>query len=206
MGALRDAAVLLLLLTTSACPLKDEAPSAEEARRLALLKAEVDRLGPRGAADEGSKLKALVEGGAEEKQGLGERPLPAGNPTVHVGTIALKAKGVRVDHTVRSGKVSLTSESVFVEVTLMAQNVGQAPSSLELAFAYLVEEGGTRYALATDAQSLAGTRPLKTFFDKGETRPLQLYFEAPLAAVDKGLTLVFPPGVGGETDVRISLH
>ncbi len=189
---------------------RDAAPSDD--RTLAKLKAEVDRMGPHGAADEGSphpKLKALVSGPTPTKELLGARKLPAANATVHLGSLAVKLVAVEVDHTVRAGAVALTSEDVFVHLRLMAQNVGAKPAAADFAFALLSDKAGKTFALASDAQRLAGTRELQAALPPGEPRELNLYFEAPLEAVDKGLALVFPPAVGGppspDGDVRIAL-
>ncbi len=200
--ALAIAAVAVL----AACK-EERPPSGEEARTLAKLKAEVDRMGPRGAADESPnpRLKALVAGERPQEELLGPRKLPSPNPTVHVGTVAVKLGGLTVEHTVGAGKVALTSEDVFVHVQLAAQNVGTAPATADFAFTALADKAGNSYPLARDAQKLAGTRELRAALPPNQPVELHLYFEAPLSAVDKGLTLVFPPAVGGEADVHLTL-
>jgi hypothetical protein len=209
-ACVRARAVVFAAAFASVAPAcrEEKPPSPSEARTLAKLKEEVDRLGPHGAADAESpnaKLKALVAGERPTQEVLGARKLPSPNPTVHVGTVAVKLGSLAVDHTVGAGKVSVTSEDVFVHIQLAAWNVAPKPATVDFAFAVLADGAGNTFALAPDAQKLAGSRELRIVLSAGEPKELHLYFEAPLAAVDKGLSLVFPPAVGGEVEVRISL-
>lgn len=190
---------------------QEEAPPKED-RTLAKLRAEADRVGKGGApsgppartaapADPNATLADLATTGPE---GAGRKlRLPETNDTKHVDTVAVKLTGLESSHSVKGGKLSLTTEDLFLRVQLIAQNVGAAPASVGLEGARLVDAGGKQYAMARDAQLAAGTRELRHTWAPEERTEVVLFFEIPPSALDSGLTLVLPATSG---DVRFALR
>jgi hypothetical protein len=117
--------------------------------------------------------------------------------------VAVKLMGLDSSHSVKGGKLSLTSEELFLRVQLVAQNVGAAPAAVGLEGARLVDAGGKEYAVARDAQIAAGTRELQHTWAPQERAEVVLFFEIPPSAIDSGLTLVLPAASG---DVRLALR
>ncbi len=190
---------------------KEEAPPQED-RTLAKLRAEADRVGKGGApsgppvrtaapADPNANLADLATAGSD---GPGRKlRLPEPNDTKHVDTVAVKLTGLESSHSVKGGKLSLTTEELFLRVQLIAQNVGAAPAAVAMEGARLVEAGGKEYAVARDAQIAAGTRDLRHSWAPEERSEVVLFFEVPPSALDSGLTLVLPATRG---DVRLALR
>ena len=208
------------LLTTAAlllggCTKEESAPGAQAAgddRTLQKLRAEVDRVNQGGRPTQGPEAtrgdpNANLAGLAAGLDASGEQrlELPAGNATVHVDTLAVKLTGLESSHSAKgSGKVSLTTEDLFLRVRLVTQNVGTAPLTLDLDGAKVVGAGGQQYPLARDAQAVAGTRPLRRTWAPEERTDMVLLFELPPAALrEDGLHLMLQ-GSGG--DVRIPLR
>ncbi|MCY1042604.1 hypothetical protein OV208_14865 [Corallococcus sp. bb12-1] len=178
------------------------------------LRAEADRVKKGGAASarprqEPEKESRLAGLAAEMGDtGPSKLRLPAPNDTVHVDTVAMKLTGLQSSHSVKgnSGKtgLGLTTEDLFLRVELVTQNVGKVPAPLSLDGAWLTDAKGQTYALARDAQAVAGTRPLPTTWAPEQRTEVVLMFELPPEAVqDEGLALVVK-GAGG--DVRIPLR
>jgi hypothetical protein len=190
---------------------KEEAPPQED-RTLAKLRAEADRVGKGGApsappsrttapADPNATLADLATTDADGA----ERPLrlPEPNDTKHVDTVAVKLTGLLSSHSVKGGKLSLTTEELFLRVQLVAQNVGAAPAAVPLEGARLVDAEGKEHAVARDAQIAAGTRDLRHTWAPEERTEVVLFFEVPPSALGSGLTLVLPATSG---DVRLALQ
>ena len=190
---------------------KEEAPPQED-RTLAKLRAEADRVGKggapsapptraQGAEDPNMGLAdlATAEAGASERK----LKLPEPNDTKHVDTVAVKLTALEASHSVKGGKLSLTTEEQFLRVQLVMQNVGQAPAALALDGARLVDAAGKEYRLARDAQIAAGTRELKRTWAPEERSDVVLFFELPPSTLEGDLTLVLPATSG---DVRLALR
>lgn len=167
----------------------------ETDRTLEKLKAEVDRAN-RGEAvghapDSQGGPNAQLAGLVIADEGPTTLALPAENPTVHLGTLALKVAALSAAHSVK-GRVELTSEDLFLAVTLLTQNVGKEDLRLTLAYAALKDANGKLYAVAPDAQRVAGTRDLARTWKTDVRDEVTLYFEVPPSVVGKGLRLEFP--------------
>ena len=209
--ALLSAAALLW----GGCTKEEAAPGgmpAGDDRTLQKLRQEVDRVNQGGRPAQGpgptrgapnANLAGLAAGLDESsEQAL---PLPGQNDTVHVDTVAVKLTGLMASHSVRgSGKVGLTSEDLFLRVQLVTQNVGAAPASLDWDGAKVADAQGQDYALARDAQAVAGTRPLRRTWAPEERTDVALFFELPPAALREGGLHLVLQGSGG--DVRIPLR
>lgn len=190
---------------------KEEAPPQED-RTLAKLRAEADRVGKGGApsgppvrntapADPNANLADLA---TTDTEGAGRKlRLPEPNDTKHVDTVAVKLTGLESSHSVKGGKLSLTTEDLFLRVQLIAQNVGAAPATVAMEGARLVDGSGKEYKVARDAQIAAGTRDLRHTWAPEERTEVVLFFEVPPSAIDPGLTLVLPAASG---DVRLALR
>lgn len=140
---------------------------------------------PRSAMEALEALAVRTSGSPDRR-----RLFPPGDlPTAHLGTIAVKlidaVSLVRVDS--KRG-LSLTTSERFVRVELVSQNVGEDPAHVTLAPSRL-KSGEQVYALAMDAQQIAGTWPLARTFPVGERIDWVLLFEVTQAAIDAGLTL-----------------
>lgn len=209
----RHAVVALAsVVALCACPNK---PEAQDDRLLQKLKEEQARL-DKGAAsprppvdalaeavDPNEKLAQLATGGGAAE---GKRKLPAGNATVHAGTVALKLAALTTSHSASgTGRLSLTTPDLFLKVSLAAQNVGTAAARLDFSTARL-KQNGRDFPLARDAQRAAGTRELQQDFPVSERRDLVLLFEVPADALNPGLTLVLPATIGGAPDVEVPLE
>jgi hypothetical protein len=184
---------------------KREEPAPDEDRTLARLRQEVDRVNQGGAtsgppqaaesADPNARLAGLAAGHEEDRA---RRLTPPGaNDTVHVDSFAVKLTNLESLHSLRgTGKVSLTTDELFVRAELIVQNVGAKAGQLSLSGAKLVDAGGQEYPIARDAQTLAGTRKLDRAWEKDQRDSLVLLFEVPPAALAPELTLVLPASSG----------
>jgi hypothetical protein len=189
---------------------KEEAPPQED-RTLAKLRAEADRVerggapsGPPGRTQATEDPNAGLAGLATaDNSGSNKLRLPEPNDTKHVDTVAVKLTGLESSHSVKGGKLSLTTEELFLRVQLVAQNVGKAPAPVAMERAKLVDEAGKEYAVARDAQIAAGTRQLGRTWAPDERADVVIFFEIPPSALDAGLTLVLPAASG---DVRLALR
>lgn len=209
--ALLTAAALLL----GGCTKEESAPDAMGAgddRTLRKLRAEVDRVNQGGPTapgpgstrgDPNANLAGLAAGLDESAER--RLPLPGANSTVHVDTLAVKLTGLESSHSVKgAGKVSLTTEELFLRVQLVTQNVGAAPLTLDLGGAKVAGAEGQEVPVARDAQAVVGTRPLRRTWAPQERADVVLLFELPPAFLrEDGLHLVMQ-GSGG--DVRIPLR
>lgn len=189
---------------------KEEAPPQED-RTLAKLRAEADRVERGGAPsappvrnpappDPNAALADLAAAGAPAERKL---QLPEKNDTQHVDTVAVKLTGLDSSHSVKGGKLSLTTEELFLRVQLITQNVGTAPAALSLEGARLVDAEGKEYRVARDAQIAAGTRELRRTWAPEERSEVVFFFELPPSSLDSGLTLVLPATRG---EVRLALQ
>lgn len=181
-------------------------------RTLQKLRQEVDRVNQGGRPSQGPEAtrgdpNANLAGLAA---GINDAPtertweLPSPNDSARLETLSVKLTGMEASHSVKgSGKVSLTSEDLFFRVQLLTQNLGGAPLTLDLDGAKLFGDEGQSYAVARDAQSIGGTRPLRRTWAPDERTDVVLLFELPPEALrDDGLHLLLQ-GSGG--DVRIPL-
>ncbi len=210
--ALLTAAALLL----GGCTKEESAPAGAQGggddRTLQKLRAEVDRVNQGGHSTPGPEatrgdpnanlagLAAGLDEAAEQRLRL-----PESNNTVHVDSLAVKLTGLESSHSVKgSGKVSLTTEELFLRVQMVTQNVGAAPLTLDLGGAKVMGASGQEVLLARDAQAVAGTRPLRRTWAPEERTDVVLLFELPPSVLrEDGLHLVLQ-GSGG--DVRIPLR
>jgi hypothetical protein len=191
---------------------KEEAPPQED-RTLAKLRAEADRVGKGGApsgppartqqASEDPNMGLADLATADDGTSDRKLRLPDPNDTKHVDTVAVKLTGLEASHSVKGGKLSLTTEEQFLRVQLVMQNVGQAPASLSLDGTRLVDAAGKEYPLARDVQIAAGTRELRHTWAPEERSDVVLFFELPPSTLDAALTLVLPATSG---DVRLALR
>ncbi|WP_224243944.1 hypothetical protein [Hyalangium gracile] len=190
---------------------KEEEPPRDD-RTLAKLRAEAERVNKGGVPaapppqlqppeDPNAKLADLAT--ADESAAGQKLKLPEPNDTIHVDSVAMKLMALESSHSVKGGKLSLTTEELFLRVQLIAQNVGAAPAPLALDKARLVDAEGKEHAVARDAQIAAGTRELAHTWGPQERAEVVLFFEIPPKALDSGLTLVLPASSG---DVRLALR
>ncbi|MBI3184581.1 MAG: hypothetical protein HYZ28_20795 [Myxococcales bacterium] len=187
------------LLLSLALPALLSCPARESAEdRLFRKLEEAQRTAPeqgRAMAPQKEKLAQIATGGGRREGAL---PLLGPNPTVHLGPLAFKLTEIEASQSVSGGKVALSTEDTFLRVRLLAQNVAEAPQTLDLTGARLSGPGGREFSLARDAQRAAGTRELRRSFPPGERVELALYFELPSGAVGAGLALVLAAPDGGE--------
>jgi hypothetical protein len=206
----RSPTVVALLWTAAllgGCTKEESTPGGED-RTLDRLRQEVERMNRGGAPsgapsdDPGARLASLAAG--HEPDVPRELAPPEPNETVHVDTVAVKLIGLEALHSVRgSSKVALTTDELFVRVRLITQNTGPAPATLSLAEARLMDAGGAEYALARDAQTVAGTRELRRTWKQDERESLVLLFEVPPTALAPGLTLVLSGGDGAQARIPL---
>lgn len=213
----------LALLWGAGC--KDE-PSPDNDRTLARLKEEADReagkgqppqkgpphpQGPVSAQQMDQAVNdTLAKIAAESKKEPADRAgqqvaLPAENATVRLGPWAVKLLTMSASHTESGGKLTLSTEDLFLRAQLVTQNMGSKPAKLDLAFARVVDSKGGEHPLARDVQRLAGTKELSVELPAGERREFILYFEVPGEGPGKGWSLTLPAAAGGEQDVSIPL-
>ncbi|MFL5320715.1 MAG: hypothetical protein ACJ790_13725 [Myxococcaceae bacterium] len=187
---------LAALLLLAGCPDKTSgADKAEQDHTLAKLKEAQEQQpkngmgGPKAQDEEREKLANLAAAGKTDEGG--PRPLPTENPTVHLGTVALKLAGIQTSPIVSSGKLSLSTDQTFLLLKIAAQNVGDKDAQLDLSGATVTSKTGD-LPLARDAQHVAGTKDLLLKFApaKAEDRKdLILIFELPPSDVGSGLSL-----------------
>lgn len=199
---LRATLLVSLLLLTAGCPEKKSGAPSEEERTLQKLK-EAQAMGgdvqgpPTPQENPNEKLAAIAAQGSSDESGA--RPLPAKNETVHLGTVALKVVGVSTSPIVTGTKLQLTTDQTFLIVRLYAQNVGEREQELDLSMAAVKGDGELDFALARDAQRVAGTKELRQTFGpaaSAQRQELVLIFEVPKGSFGKGLKLVLTsPGV-----------
>jgi len=119
------------------------------------------------------------------------RPLPAGNPTVHVGTVAVKLVELSTAQRVSAGKLQLVTGDTFLLVKLLAQNVGKTAQTVDLSTAALETPDG-KVGIARDVQRAVGMANLFPRLEPGgeEVRvEWTLAFELSAALLGKGLAL-----------------
>ena len=205
----RGLAVLLCAAALLGGCKKEEPPAPTGDRTLEKLRQEVDRVNQGGApaaapdeTDPNARLAGLAAGQEQEKPRT--HPLPS-KETVKVDTLAVQLTGLESLHSLRgSGKVSLTTDELFLRVKLDAENVGQQSVDVSFSTARLVDAAGKEYPLARDAQTLAGTRTLNHTWESQQRDSMDLFFEVPPAAIAPGLSLLIPTRSG--EDARIPLQ
>jgi hypothetical protein len=189
---------------------KDEPAPVNEDRTLEKLRQEVDRVNQGGAPssapgaseDPNARLAGLAAG--HEADQARTYTLPS-KEAVKVDGLSLQPTGLESLHSLSgTGKVSLTTTDLFVRVKLEAQNSGAEPVHVPLSQARLVDAEGKEYPIASDAQTLGGTRKLDRTWELEQHESLVLVFEAPPAAMAPGLALLIP-NRGGE-NARIPLQ
>jgi hypothetical protein len=149
-------------------------------------------LPPREPARQSPNEKlAQVSAHGAEGQGPRPRPLPASNPTAYVGTVAVKLVEVSTAQRVAAGKLQLVTGDTFLLVKLLAQNVGKAGQSVDLAAATLSTADGA-VGLARDVQRAVGGAELSPRLEPGGEEDRQewtLAFELSPALLGRGLAL-----------------
>jgi len=209
----RAAAVLALwVLAVTGCREQEDSPSpSPEDRTLARLREEVDRVNaggpvvgsPNQTEDPNAQLAALAVGMEEGRGEEGPLSLPREGSDGRLGPVRLRLTSAETSHQVKSAKMSLTSEELFLQLRLTARNEGQElqPFSIEQAS---VSTGERSWPLARDALFLISTRKVGFDLAPGEVRELVLVFEVPPAAVKAPtLVLTLPQPQGGNGDVRL---
>lgn len=206
--------VLAGLVGLAGCQ-KDEPPQPELDRTLRKLKEEAERTTPRpgkatppptGAPTEDPNAKLAQLAAGDQQSGREQLGLPSENNTVFVGKVAVKLLGLWSSHVIEGGKVSLTTEELFLQVKLVAQNMGNETSKLDFGFAKVVDAEKHEWPLARDVQRLAGTNPVTHQLGPADRREYLLYFEVPRRGPGKGWVLLLPAAVGaGNEDARIPL-
>ncbi|MBZ4394585.1 hypothetical protein VZQ01_29590 [Myxococcus faecalis] len=207
--------LLAVALLSGGCTKEEPASGAlgtADERTLQKLRQEVDRVnqggrptpGPESTrGDPNAQLAGLAAGLDDAAPRRLE--LPESNATVHVDTVAVKLTGLESSHSVKgSGKLSMTTEELFLRVQLVTQNVGPAPVTMDWDAARVVGAREATYGIARDAQVLAGTRPLRRTWALEERSDVILMFELPPPALKEGDLQLVIPGTGGE--VRIPLR
>jgi hypothetical protein len=205
----RGLAVLLCAAALLGGCKKEEPATTGEDRTLEKLRQEVDRVNQGGApsappddSDPNARLAGLAAGQAQEQARTYTLP---SKEAVKADTLALQPTGLESLHSLRgSGKVSLTTDELFVLVKLDAENVGEKPVHVALSTARLVDAGGKEYPLASDAQTVGGTRKVDRTWEQEQRDSLVLVFEVPPAAIAPGLSLLIPTSSG--EDARIPLQ
>ena len=188
---------------------KKEEPATGEDRTLEKLRQEVDRVNQGGApsaspdeTDPNARLAGLAAGQAKEQARTYTLP---SKETVKVDTLALQPTGMESQHSLRgSGKVSLTTNELFLLVKFDAVNAGEKPVHVPFSTARLVDAGGKEYPVAHDAQTVGGTRKLDRTWELEQREAMTLVFEVPPAAIAPGLSLLIPTSSG--EDARIPLQ
>lgn len=205
-------ALSAMLFSASACTEKSApvapADSAGD-RTLEKLKAEVDRAnrgeaigrGPDHAELPNEKLAGIIAGDDKPRK----LALPPKNETGYLGPIAIKLAEVTAMHSVRTGRLSLTTDELFLEVKLAVQNTGAAPSSMDLAVAHVMDGAGNAHRIAQDVQRGAGTKELLHTYPPEQRGDVTLYFEIPPAVVGHGLRLVIPAGASPDARGNLEL-
>jgi hypothetical protein len=203
------AALLCAAALLEGCKKEESAPTTED-RTLEKLRQEVDRVNQGGAPstapgtpeDPNARLAGLAAG--HEADQAKTYALPT-KETVKVDTLALQPTALESLHSLSgTGKVSLTTTDLFVRVKLDAENVGTQALHVRLSESRLVDAQGKEYPIASDAQTVGGTRKLDRTWEQEQQASLVLVFEAPPAALAPGLALVIPTR-GGEL-ARIPLQ
>jgi hypothetical protein len=202
----RGLAVLLCAAALLGGCKKEEPATTGEDRTLEKLRQEVDRVNQGGAptaapdeTDPNARLAGLAAGQDQEKA---KTYTPASKQAVTVDGLSLQPTGLESLHSLRSGKVALTTDELFLLVKLDAAITGQ--NHVTLSTARLVDAGGKEYPIASDAQTAGGTRSLDRSWEQGQRDSLVLVFEVPPAAIAPGLSLVIPTSSG--EDARIPLQ
>lgn len=202
------AALLCAAALLEGCKKEEPAPVNED-RTLEKLRQEVDRVNQGGAPsnapgapeDPNARLAGLAAG--READQAKTYALPS-KEAVKVDGLSLQPSGLESLHSLSAGKVSLTTTDLFVRVKLEGQNTGGVPVNVPLSQAKLVDAEGKEYPIASDAQTVGGTRKLDHTWELEQHESLVLVFEAPPAAMAPGLALVIPTS-GGE-NARIPLQ
>ncbi len=192
---------MAMSLAMLGCPPAPKPSEGDEERLIRKLEEAARQVPPPPREAPNEALAELATGGRRQVR----RKLPPDNPTVHLGTVALRLAGLTTTHQVTGGKISLTTEDLFLRVDLLAQNVGERPVSLDFSSVQLRWPGTPAVGVARDAQLAAGTRPLQRSFAPNDRQELVFFFEIPDEALQPGLRLVFPPAVGAG-EVRIPLQ
>ena len=202
----------LALAAAALLSCKEEAPPKQD-RALDILRHEVDRQSsgapmahaPNQPEDPNAHLAGLATGAEAPKGPEGPLALPAEGTSGRLGGAELAIRSAAATHRISGGKLSLTTEEVFVTVELAARNTGRAPAPVDLPEAELVSGDGA-WPIARDAQALAGTRQLPVELGAGEAQTVRLVFEVPPQALGSAnLALRVGPRGGAEGDVRLRL-
>jgi hypothetical protein len=182
-----------LTLIITACPNAKPSSGSGDERLMAKLKAEKERelrdgpMVPPTAPVEPPKdepVNPLAEFAAKGTKAR-ELTLPA-KTLLTVGKASLRLNGLEALHTVGE-KISVTTDDWFVKVSFEA--TASEPTVLDLSAAHL-ELAGKPFAHARDAQAASHQKAQVTATQGGA--PVVVYFEAPVDALSKGLTLVVP--------------
>lgn len=180
-------------------------------RTLEKLRAEVDRAnrgeGVARAPDAVEDPNERLAGIAVQDGKARTLKLPEHNPPVKLGGLTAQVFALSASHSVRAGKLQLTSEDAFVEARLGVQNTSSTPARLDLSLARIVDQTDHTFPIASDAQRGAGTRQLQLELAPNQREEFTLYFEVPPSVIGHGLRLVLPAAVapGATEDVSLPL-
>ena len=117
----------------------------------------------------------------------------------------MKLSSLQAMHSVRAGKLELTSTDAFLEVKLLAANDADAATAMDFSLAYVTDAAGNVYGLAEDAQRGAGTKELQRPWGAHEREEQVLFFEVPPQTIGHELKLVLPAGVSSSASSDLKL-
>lgn len=199
----------VLALAAAACT-KDSAPApVANDRTLEKLRAEVDRANrgesighaPTDTEDPNARLAGLATQDFKSRT----LALPEPNETKMLGPLAVKLNSLQAMHSVKAGKLELTSTDAFLQVKLLAQNTDDFPNSMDFSLAYVTDASGNVYGLVEDAQRGAGTKQLQRAWGAHEREEQVLFFEVPPQTIGHELKLVLPAGVSSSASSDLKL-
>jgi hypothetical protein len=190
----------------------EQAPAPGSDRALERLRTEVDRESTGAAVarapDDDRAPHARLAGLAAgvEDGGAAEGPVTLlEDARAAFGKVTLRAVEATASHRVSGpSRLSLTSEELFLVVTVAGVNTGPSPVQIDFGMTEL-GTGEARVAVAADAQRLAGSKELAVTLAPGQERAVSLVYEVPSSAPARHLTLHFPPPPGGNQDVPLRL-
>ena len=174
---------------------KTESPQEHTVRKL---EEELQKHPPQGAVPRapGSDLAQIATSGNPEAQTIQLH----GRPHERLGMLDVSIEAASLRSSVSNGKLSVASETPFVELEVGVSNLGDSSAKIDLGLAKLSRAGNDE-PVAEDAQRLAGSRQLALTLEPHSSTTATLLFESP--APGKGtLDLVLP----GSPEVRIPVQ
>lgn len=208
------ACALALVLGCLSCSSKD-GPAPANDRTLAKLREEQAR-NPSGPATPGrghagppeeDPNAALANAAAADTGAPKTLPVPGAAKAVTIGDVRFEVKGLARATSLADARVKLTTDQSFLTVTLATANGGDGLRNVDLGF-LRVTNGTEQFAIARDAQHVAGTKRIAFGVDKGQRAEVELVFEVPQAGPQPGWALLVPAAtvVGGTEDAKIPLQ